>query len=593
MTTDLSRSWRRAAQRTVGRRRLLRDGALLGAGLAGAAFVGCAPSKSTTPQGQTPQAGSGATGATGESRPGAPVVKGTIKKGGTWTESATATSSTQDMHTTNTSFWQTTGELLMQADPYTGAVTPNIIEKWEFPDPTHLVLHVRKGVKLHNLPPWNGRDFDADDVVFNLERTVGMTAEKEGIPKAAFLHSDFFAGLDKVEAVDKYTARITLARPSSAFLYAFVDHRMTMMPKGVVEAGFKEPVKLAGMSPYQLTEFVPGVREVYTAFKEHWRGQPNIDKWVRTVVADRGADLAGFISKQFSTFAAGTEQDLKTVLSARSDALHYKSLGISWHHIRPNLKHGAFSDFRVRKAMQLAINYQEIGDGYYGPGWGYLSGLHSYFPESWSEEKVKTLPGYNPATKAKDREDAAKMMTAAGHDKGDGVAFELLTSPGWSFSDATKENALRFQSQMQQIWPNMKMTIRTSADVGSFAKAQADRNFQAVSYAIGSSRDVGSDAFAQYHTKGVRNYGSFSNPEADAMIEKALATLDANERKQIFQGSGGFMEKFSNEWMPMIMLNLYPTNTLIQPNIQGYEQVVGPWSAGRISNLRGTLGFVS
>ena len=592
MTAQDSNVWTSGRLARVSRRGLLRGGAVMGAGL-GAALMGCRSATPATPSApaQAPQP-AGAAAAPG--RPGVPVVKGTIKPGGTWTSSVSATSSTQDMHTTNTSFWQIISEGPMIADPYTGNPTANLVEKWEVPDSTHIVMHLAKGIKIHDKPPWNGREFDAEDLVFNIDRTIGNTAAAEGISKAAFLHSDWFTALSKVEAVDKYTVKITLKTPSSAFIYGFVDHRNMMMPKGVVEVGFKDPMKLAGVSAFQLTEFVPGVREVYSRFQNYRRpGQPYLDKILHTVTADRGADLAGFISKQFSAFSAGTEQDLKTVLTARPDALHYKGIGISWYHIRPNLKFGPFGDFRVRKAMQLGINYQEIGDGYHGSGWDYLMGLHSSYPESWSSEKVKTLPGHNPNTKAKDREDAAKLMAAAGHDKGDGVAFELLTSPGWSFSDATKENALRFQSQMVALFPNIKITIKTSADVASYAKANADKNIQAVSYAIGGQRDIGSEAYSLYHSKGVRNYGSFENKEADAMIEKALVTLDAEERKQIFQGKGGFMEKYFDEWMPMFMLIVYPSNTLLQPNIQGYDQLVGPWSSGRGSALRGSLGFVS
>ncbi|MFA7249717.1 MAG: ABC transporter substrate-binding protein [Dehalococcoidia bacterium] len=566
---------------------------MTGLGLTGAALVGCgATPKPAAPGQATPAAGTPSTAATG--RAGVPVVKGTIKEGGTYTASITATSSTQDMHTTNTSFWQTISEGPMIADAYTGQPQANLVEKWEVPDSTHIVFHVRKGMKVHNKPPWNGREFDAEDLAFNMDRTVGNTAAAEGIPKAAFLHSDWFTGIDKLEAVDKHTMRASLRAPSSAFLTNMVDHRNMMMPKGVVEVGFKDPLKLAGLSAFVLDEFVPGVREVYVKNKEYWKpGQPHFDKIVNTVTADRGADLAGFISKQFATFSAGSEQDVQTVLKARPDALLYKTIGISWYHLRPHFKHGSFGDFRVRKAMQLAIDYKEIGDGYHGSGWAYVMGLHSSFPESWSDEKVRTLPGYNPATKAKDREEAVKLMTAAGHEKGEGITFDLLTSPGWSFSDATKENALRFQSQMVSLWPNMKIAVKTATDVASFAKAQAEKNIQMVSYAIGGQRDISSEAYSNYHTKGVRNAGAFSNPQADAMIEKALITLDLNERKEIFAGKDGFLEKFFNEWQAMFMLSVYPSNTLVQPNIQGYDQLVGPWASGRASALRGALGYVS
>ena len=595
MNQKRSTIWNRRAM--ISRRQVIAQGVSVGAGLSGAALIGCASNVKSPPSAGSsapPKDGAPSGARPSGARPGAPVVQGTIKPGGTFTDSINATSSAHDMAVINSSVWQWITEGPMIADPYTGGPTANLVEKWEVPDPTHVVMRVRQGVKSHNKPPWNGREFTAEDLVFNLERYSGATAAAEGIPRGAFVQADRFSAMDRAEAVDKYTVRITMKQPSSGFLINMSDHRTMMMPKGVVEVGFKDPMKLAGFGPYQMTEFAPGVREVYSRFDEHWRGKPNFDKWVNTVTDGRAVPLAGFISKQFSRLTSVSATELKTVEGARPDALKYESLGISWSHIRPNVTFGAFTDFRVRKAMQLATNYQEIGDGFYGGGWGYVTGLHSYFQESWSEEKVKTLPGYNPATKAKDRDDAVKMMAAAGHANGDGVAFELLTSPGWSFSPDIKENALRFQAQMQQVWRNMKINIVVAVDLATFAKAQAEKNIQCVSYMIGGQRDISSDAYANYHTKGARNAGSFSNPESDAMIEKALQTVDLNERKQIFQGDGGWLDKYFNQWMPMIMLHLPPGRSLLQPNIKNFEQTAdGPWAAGREMAFRGQLGSVS
>jgi peptide/nickel transport system substrate-binding protein len=46
----------------------------------------------------------------------------------------------------------------------------HLAESWEFPDPTTQVIHLRKGIHWQDIPPSNGREFTADDVVFHYNR---------------------------------------------------------------------------------------------------------------------------------------------------------------------------------------------------------------------------------------------------------------------------------------------------------------------------------------------------------------------------------------------------------------------------------------
>ena len=567
------------AQR-MSRRGLLRGSAVIGTGLAAAALVGCSgTSKKPSVTTGLPQATPTGTSTPAAGRTGVPVVKGAPKNGGTWTESVAETSPQQDMNTaTNQSIWQQISERALAMDPWEGTVQPNIVEKWESPDSTHFILHVRKGVKIHNKPPWNGREFDAEDLAYNMNRMVGNTAQAEGLPKGAFPRADSLPGLRTAEAVDKYTVRVTLDKPSFAFLTGLAEYRNVLMPKGIVEVGFKDPVKFAGVGAFQLVEFQPGIRESYTKFDGYYRsGEPHFDKFVRQVVPDRAARLAGFISKQFTTFPSPNLQDEKTAKTARPDALVYSVPGSNWHNLRFNMKLATFTDFRVRKAFQLAVDYQEIGDGYYGPGWAYMMAFHPNYREAWPEGRVKTLPGYDPSAKAKDREEAQKLLAAAGRTNGDGIAFDLMLPSGSPSSDAFKENSLRFQAQMHKLFTGMKITIKPTSDFASFAKLQSDKNFQMVAYSIVAIPDIAQEAYSQYHSKGSRNYGAFENAEADALIEKAQTELNPEARKQIFQT---FQEKYQSQWQSMIQLYIPPSKSILQPNIAGYDKVVGPWGNG-------------
>src|SRR6266849_9497857 len=54
--------------------------------------------------------------------------------------------------------------------PGTFTVEPHLAERWEQPDDTTYVFHLRQGVKWHNKPPLNGRELVAEDIKFTYDR---------------------------------------------------------------------------------------------------------------------------------------------------------------------------------------------------------------------------------------------------------------------------------------------------------------------------------------------------------------------------------------------------------------------------------------
>jgi ABC-type transport system substrate-binding protein len=55
-------------------------------------------------------------------------------------------------------------------------LTGELAERWETPDPTTIIYHLRQGVKFHNKPPVNGRELTADDVVWNINMQLTYRA---------------------------------------------------------------------------------------------------------------------------------------------------------------------------------------------------------------------------------------------------------------------------------------------------------------------------------------------------------------------------------------------------------------------------------
>ena len=79
-----------------------------------------------------------------------------------------------------------------------------LVESSEFTDPSTYVTHLHKGIRWQNIPPANGREFTADDVVFHFNRMYGLGGS---FTKPSSLPASANASqyLSSVTATDKYT----------------------------------------------------------------------------------------------------------------------------------------------------------------------------------------------------------------------------------------------------------------------------------------------------------------------------------------------------------------------------------------------------
>ena len=80
----------------------------------------------------------------------------------------------------------------------------HLAESWEFTDPGTHVVHLRKGIHWQNIPPANGREFTADDVVFHFNRLYGTDGDFTK-PSPYHVGVNSFPDLISVTAADRYT----------------------------------------------------------------------------------------------------------------------------------------------------------------------------------------------------------------------------------------------------------------------------------------------------------------------------------------------------------------------------------------------------
>ena len=147
---------------------------------------------------------------------------------------------------------------------------------WEVPDANTLVFHIRKGVKFAVNPQSeasrlvNGRELNADDVVFSFTRTW---TNPRSYVATTYPYAEY---IESITAPDKWTVVIR-AKPGKigpVFLTATVNVRI--VPREVVEKygdlrGWRNSV---GSGPFMLMDYVTGAALTFARNPNYWRKDP-------------------------------------------------------------------------------------------------------------------------------------------------------------------------------------------------------------------------------------------------------------------------------------------------------------------------------
>ncbi|HUI16640.1 MAG TPA: ABC transporter substrate-binding protein, partial [Alphaproteobacteria bacterium] len=186
---------------------------------------------------------------------------------------------------------------------------PALCEKWEASDDLKSwTLHLRKDVKWHN-----GRQFTADDVMWNLQHVLDPKTGSSvlGLFKG-FLLEEYETGekddkgnakkstrlwdANALEKIDDHTVKLNgksaqLAIPENLFHYPL----LILDP----ESGGVHKVGANGTGPFTMVEDEVGRRQVYKASKGYWGEGPYVDEWQYIDLGDEAAAaLSALASKQ-------------------------------------------------------------------------------------------------------------------------------------------------------------------------------------------------------------------------------------------------------------------------------------------------------
>src|SRR6266702_5051845 len=177
--------------------------------------------------------------------------------------------------------------------PGTFTIEPHLAERWEQPDDTTYIFHLRHGVTWHNKPPLNGRELVADDVQFTYDRFLN---EKANILR------ETLEPVERVEVVDRYTVKFVLKEPFVWLPNRLADSSgMWIIAPEVVEkfGDLKKPESAIGTGPFILERYEPNLKTVFKRNPEYFlAGQPSVDGVEWLVLEDESTGLAMYRTGQ-------------------------------------------------------------------------------------------------------------------------------------------------------------------------------------------------------------------------------------------------------------------------------------------------------
>src|SRR5512132_2350835 len=238
---------------------------------------------------------------------------------------------------------------LVDRDPKTYKPMPMLATGWKIVNDTTWEFTLRPGVKFHN-----GEPFDA--------QSVKATMEYLQDPNNKSHYAAYWKLVKEVQVVDPYTVRFVAEKPWPSLIDRVSLTDFLVMPaKALKELG---PAKLGekpiGTGPFKFVEWRRDERLVVERNPDYWAGPADVSRVTFRFIPEFSARMAALLSGEIDIMKdvpphvvdAIDKSGRAKVRSAVSSRINYLAL--------VNLKPGPMQDLRVRRAMNHAVNVDEL-----------------------------------------------------------------------------------------------------------------------------------------------------------------------------------------------------------------------------------------
>ena len=419
-------------------------------------------------------------------------------------------------------------EALLDLDP-NSRIQPGLAESWKQVNDTTWEFKIRRGAKFSD-----GSLVTAEDVIYSLNRPA--TVKNSPAPFTTYTRS--FASLT---AVDAGTVRLVTREPVPLLAYdlssVFIVSKKAA--DGLSTEDFNSGKGMIGSGPYRFVRYLRDDR-IELARNEHYNGDdkshwatvtirfiPNAATRLAALLAGDVQAIENIPTPDLARLRGDPNFQVLTKTSARIMFLFAdwrdKSLFVTDKAGNPLAKN-PLQDVRVRRALSMAINRDALRDRV-------MEGLAEP-----SEALVPMgMSGHNANLKTVrfDPEGAKKLLAEAGYPNGFGLTVHGPNNRFVNDEKVTQAIAQMFtrvgvESKVQSL----PMAVYAPRG-GKFEFSVSFIGWGGVEASSGLRGLVACENAAK--GLGVVNWSKYCNPKLDALLGKALSTMDDTARDKLLQ----------------------------------------------------------
>jgi len=415
-------------------------------------------------------------------------------------------------------------------------ITPGLFTEWHA-DPEKIertVFTVRQGVKFHD-----GSDFDADAVIWNLRRSYDDKSPQYDAPAAPILRAAVYM-IDKFEKADDKTIVITTKYPFTFLPYLLT--RVLMASPAQWEKVGKSWAAFAkapsGTGPFKITKVTMGQSVEMARNENYWNKErvPKLDGLVLIPMPEPTTRVAALRSGQVDWIEVPAPDAIPS-LKAAGFTISLWPYPHTYPYVFDVSDKSPFHDVRVRQAMNYAIDRENLcklindtaipADGLFTKGtpfYGAPTEHYGYDPDK--AKALLTAAGYGP-----DKPVSAKIMIST---SGSG---QMVPIPMNEYLQ-TNFKAVGIDVTFDVVeWDTMLQAIRSTPT------APQSHGVQGVNISL--SWVDPATMFRYYDSKSFSpngfNWGHWSDPRVDKLLEGAQATTDKVEQTKMLADAHGII----------------------------------------------------
>ncbi len=428
-------------------------------------------------------------------------------------------------------------------------VEPSLAERWTTsPNGRVYTFHLRRGVRFHD-----GTPFVARHVVRSFHRVLSEGTRAwplYPIRGARAFETREARTISGISAPNDSTVIITLAEPLSVFITHLAMPVASIVPDSTPDDFGERPV---GTGPWRFVEWRHDDYIRFARNADYFGGPPKAESLMARIIPEASTAVAEFESKAVDVlFVPEGETDRWRDDPERSRLLQ-SAPGLRFLYVGINTRRGVLADFRVRQAINHAVDVATTLEELMGGRGHHAAGVIP--PSLAGADSTRQPYPYDPAR-------AAELLRESGHPNG--IDLEL-----WHSQDATISRlAQTIQSYLAAAGIRTKLMQRDGPSVREAARnGQTDlvlkdwwadypdaENFL---YPLLHSANVGAGG----------NVSFFTNAAYDRIVTRARGEMDEARRVALYRqaDSLAFLEA------PMLYLFFSTDLFAVQPWIKGFE----------------------